>query len=193
MAPPAKNPDGKFTYADYQNWPEGEYFEIIDGVVYDMSPAPGVKHQSISFELSGVLYNFLKNKPCRAFTAPFEVKLVESSESADKDITTVVQPDITIICDENKIDAKGCVGAPDIAIEILSPSTAYKDETEKLRLYEKHGVREYWIVNPEAKYIMIYRIENGKYGKPEYLTENETLESRVLTGLKIDLSGIWGE
>jgi Uma2 family endonuclease len=192
MAPLAKKTEEKFSYADYLKWPVGERFELIEGVPYDMSPAPGVQHQSISFELSGLIYNFLKNKSCRAFTAPFDVRFIESANSKDKEIFTVVQPDITIICDEKKIDAKGCIGSPDVIIEILSPSTAYKDETEKLKLYEKHGVKEYWIVNPDARYLLIYRIEDKNYGKPEYLTEKEILESRVLTGLRINLAEIWG-
>ena len=191
MAPLAKKLNEKFSYADYQNWPEGERFELIEGIPYDMSPAPNTEHQTIAGEIFGNIWQFLKDKPCRAFAAPFDVRFIEKADSADKDITTVVQPDITVICDEKKIDAKGCIGAPDLVVEILSPSTAYKDETEKLRLYEKHGVKEYWIVNPEAKYIMIYRIEEENYGKPEYLTEKEILKSRVLIGLEIDLAEVW--
>lgn len=191
MAPLAKKIDEKFSYADYQRWPEGERFELIDGVAYDMSPAPNTEHQTITGEIFGNIWQFLKNKPCRAFTAPFDVRFIESADSDDNKIYTVVQPDISVICDEKKIDSKGCIGAPDVVIEILSPSTAYKDETEKLKLYEKHGVKEYWIVNPEAKYIMIYRIEDERYGKPEYLKEDEVLESRVLTGLRIDLREVW--
>ena len=191
MSPHAKKVKEKFSYSDYLTWPVEECFELIDGVPFDMSPAPGVQHQSISFELSGIIYNFLKNKQCRAFTAPFDVRFIDSADSDDKEVFTVVQPDITVICDQKKIDSKGCVGSPDLVIEILSPSTAYKDETEKLKLYEKHGVKEYWIVNPEAEYIMIYRIEDEKYGKPEYLKGNEILESRVLSGLTINLGEIW--
>lgn len=191
MAPLAKKLNEKFSYADYQNWPEGERFELIDGVPYDMSPAPNTEHQTIAGEIFGNIWQFLKDKPCRAFAAPFDVRFIEKADSEDKDITTVVQPDITVICDEKKIDDKGCIGAPDLVVEILSPSTAYKDETEKLRLYEKHGVKEYWIVNPEAKYIMIYRIEDEKYGKPEYLTEKEILKSRVLVGLEVNLAEVW--
>ena len=102
-----------------------------------------------------------------------------------------MQPDIVVVCDQNKLDKRGCLGAPDITVEILSPTTSYKDQIEKLLLYEKHGVKEYWIVNPDAKYVMIYRLEGVKYGKPEYLIENDTLESRALEGLKIDLREVW--
>jgi len=107
------------------------------------------------------------------------------------DIETVVQPDIVVVCDNKKIDKKGCLGAPDIVVEILSPSTGYKDETSKLALYEKYGVREYWIVNPDAEYIMIYRLKDNKYEKPEYLKKDDILSSIVLEGLTIKLKDIF--
>ncbi len=191
MAPSAKKSGKTFSYADYLSWPDDERWEIIEGVAYDMSPAPNTEHQSISFKLSGILYNFLKNKQCEAFVAPFDVRLAETEHETDEELKTVVQPDIVVICDQNKIDKRGCLGAPDIAVEILSPSTSYKDQTEKLLLYEKHGVKEYWIVNPDAKYVMIYHFKGVKYSKPEYLNENDTLESRAVEGLTIDLSELW--
>lgn len=186
-----KKSDEKLRYANYLSWPDDERWEIIEGVAYDMSPAPSTEHQGISFKLSGILYAFLKDKKRKAFAAPFDVRLAETKDEPDEEIKTVVQPDIVVVCDQDKLDKRGCLGAPDITIEILSPSTSYKDQTEKLLLYEKHGIKEYWIVNPDAKYVMIYRFEGVKYGKPEYLTENDILESRVLEGLKIDLSEVW--
>lgn len=183
----------KYTYADYLTWDDDTRWELIDGVPYDMTPAPDSNHQAVSGELFGIIWLFLKQRSCRVFAAPYDVRLVEKADADDSEVTTVVQPDIVVICDEKKIDKGGCQGTPDIVVEILSPSTAYKDEGEKLKLYEKHGVKEYWIVNPGARYIMIYRIENSKYGKPEYLTENETLESRVLEGLRIELSEVWSK
>jgi len=181
----------KFNYADYLSWPDDERWEIIEGVAYDMSPAPSTEHQGICFRLSGILYDFLKDKQCKAFAAPFDVRLAEGKDEADEEIQTVVQPDLVVICDQSRLDKRGCLGAPDITVEILSPSTSYKDQTEKLLLYEKHGVKEYWIFNPDAKYVMIYRLEGVKYGKPEYLTESDTLESKALEGLKIALSDVW--
>lgn len=192
MAPLAKKSDKKFNYADYLTWPDDERWEIIEGTAYDMSPAPSTEHQGISFKLSGILYDFLRDKQCSAFAAPFDVRLAEHKDEADEKIETVVQPDIVVVCDQNKLDKRGCLGAPDIAVEIISTSTSYRDQTEKLRLYERHGVREYWIVNPDAKYIMVYRLEGVRYGKPEYLTESDILESKALEGLKIDLSEVWG-
>ena len=192
MPPLAKKLDRKFTYADYLTWPENERWEIIEGVTYDMSPAPSTEHQSVSFNLSGILYSFLKDKPCQAFTAPFDVRFAANQEKSDEEIETVVQPDLVVICDQSKLDKRGCLGTPDITVEILSPATSYKDQTEKLLLYEKRSVKEYWIFNPDAKYALVYCLEGSRYGKPAYLVENETLESKVLEGLKIDLAEVWG-
>ena len=195
MAPLAKKlkkkSDEKFNYADYLTWPDDERWEIIEGVAYNMSPSPVREHQRVSAIIFAKIYNFLSGRECEVYFAPFDVRLAESKDDADEEIETVVQPDIVVICDQNKLDKRGCLGAPDITVEILSPSTSYKDQTEKLLLYEKHDVKEYWIVNPDAKYVMIYRLEGVKYGKPEYLTENDTIESRALDGLKIDLSEVW--
>ena len=188
---PKRKTGERFSYADYLSWPEDERWEIIEGEAWDMSPAPNTEHQRLSMVLSGEIYNYLKDKSCEVFTAPFDVRLQEAKDLADEDVETVVQPDLVVICDKSKIDKKGCLGAPDIVIEILSASTAFKDETQKLKLYEKYGVREYWIVNPEARYIMIYRLEGDKYTKPEYLKDDDILESLVLKGLKIRLPDIF--
>ena len=176
---PQNKPDQKFTYADYLKWPDEERWEIIEGKVWSMSPAPNTIHQEISMFLSSEIYNFLKGKSCRVFAAPFDVRFTEFAQEHDEDIKTVVQPDISVICDPNKIDKQGCLGAPDIVVEILSPSTAYKDESEKLTLYEKHGVREYWIINPKGEYIQIYRLDKNEYGKPDYLKGTDVIKSVV--------------
>ena len=191
MAPLEKISDKKFNYADYLAWPDEERWEIIEGLAYDMSPSPSTEHQIISFRLSGILYDFLKDKQCKAFAAPFDVRLTESNGQTDEDIKTVVQPDLVVVCDQNKLDKKGCIGAPDVTVEILAPSTSYKDQTEKLMLYERYGVKEYWIFNPDAKYAMVYNLKGTKFEKPIYLTENETLVSSALPGLKIALSEVW--
>ncbi len=181
----------KFSYADYLAWPDDERWELIEGVAYDMSPAPAREHQRLSAIIFAKIYNFLSGRECEVYFAPFDVRLAEAEDENYEKIETVVQPDIVVICDQNKLDKRGCLGAPDITVEILSPSTSYKDQTEKLLLYEKHGVKEYWIVNPDAKYIMIYRLEGAKYGKPEYLTGNDILKSKSLEGLEIDLFEVW--
>ncbi|MBA7526748.1 hypothetical protein ES705_18918 [subsurface metagenome] len=176
-----------FTYGMYKTWPDDERWEIIEGVPYDMSPAPNTEHQRLSITISNELYNFLKNKKCKVFTAPFDVRLPESDE-ADDDITTVVQPDILVVCDNKKLDNEGCKGAPDFIIEILSPSTASKDMKEKFFLYEKHGVKEYWIVEPLGKFIMVYSLqEDAKYGRAVTYTKGDKIESGVLKDLIVDL------
>lgn len=191
MPTPKQNENIRFNYKLYQTWPEDERWELIEGEAYNMSPAPNTEHQNISGEIFGNIWQFLKDKQCRVFSAPFDIRLSEMDNPQELDIETVVQPDIVVICNKNKIDKKGCLGAPDIVVEILSPSTGYKDETSKLALYEKYGVREYWIVNPDAKYIMIYRLKDDKYEKPEYLKDNDILASIVLEGLTIKLQDIF--
>ena len=192
MAPLAKKLNEKFNYADYLSWPDDERWEIIEGVAYDMPPAPAREHQRMSAFIFAKIYNFSSGKKCEVYFAPFDVRLAKTKDEADEEIETVVQPDIVVICDQNKLDKRGCLGAPDITVEILSPSTSYKDQTEKLLLYEKCGVKEYWIFNPDAKYVLLYRLKGSEYGKPEYLIKNDILESNVLEGLKIDFSEVWG-
>jgi len=183
--------DKRYSYADYLNWPEDERWEIIEGVPYDMSPAPNTEHQSISMKLSIEIGNFLKGKRYQIFAAPFDVRFAKKDEISDNETYTVVQPDLLVVCDKKKLDKKGCVGAPDIAVEILSPATAYKDETEKLKLYEKQGVREYWIVNPKAQYMMIYRLNEDRFDKPDYYHKEDVVNSKVLEGFSLKLPDIW--
>ncbi len=188
---PQKKDNEKFTYSDYLTWPDDERWEIIDGEAWDMSPAPSTEHQSISMFFSTEISTFLKDKSCRIFAAPFDIRLSEPGDIGEEEIVSVVQPDISVICDSDKIDKKGCRGAPDLIIEILSPSTAYKDETEKLMLYEKHSVKEYWIVNPDAEYIMIYRYNGKDFDKPEYLKGEDVIRSLAIEGLEISLTDVF--
>lgn len=180
-----------YIYKDYLSWPEDERWEIIDGEAYSMSPAPSRLHQELSGILFGELYSFLKKgKQCKVFSAPFDVKFPVGKER-DEDITTVVQPDISVVCDFAKLDDRGCKGAPDLIIEILSPATGAKDMKMKFHLYEKHGVREYWLVLPEERSVMIFHLKDGEYGKPEIFTFEDELFSRVLEGLKLDLKELF--
>lgn len=182
-----KEPDRVFTYKDYLTWNDNERWELINGVAYNMTPAPSVNHQRVSMELGRQFANFLSDKPCEVFSAPLDVRFSEPNEK-DEDIKNVVQPDIVVVCDSSKLDEKGCKGTPDLIIEIVSPSSASIDNIKKLQQYEKNGVKEYWIVHPIYKIVTIYKImENGLYGKPETYSEKDKIEVELLKGLTIDL------
>jgi Uma2 family endonuclease len=162
--PEAKEPDlsGSYTYADYLTWSWDEMVELIDGKIFKMSPGPGTSHQSISGNLFVPIWNYFRGKKCKVFSAPYDVRLPGSSKK-DRDIVTVVQPDICVICDPSKIDARGCLGPPDWIIEILSKHTSSKDIRLKFDVYEASGVREYWVVHPEEQTVLVYVLVNGKY------------------------------
>ena len=152
-----------YTYADYLTWRLDEFVELIRGRVRRMSPAPRVRHQSVSFRLNTLIGIALQGGSCQGFAAPFDVRLVKTSPDGDAQIRTVVQPDLCVICDPAKLDEFGCVGAPDWIIEILSPGNVAHDSKTKFDLYEENGVREYWMVDPGLKNIMVYVLENDQY------------------------------
>ncbi|MDR1277242.1 MAG: Uma2 family endonuclease [Treponema sp.] len=183
----------RYTYADYLAWDTDKRYEIINGEAYMMA-APSVAHQAVSRELLLQFGNFLKGKPCQVFTAPFDVRLFPTEDGSDD---TVVQPDLLIICDRSKIaDGKACRGAPDMVIEILSPSNSEIPLLLKFSKYLMAGVREYWIVDPETKYIQVHILEQGDEKSPEHFISSvygnaETLGVSVLPGLNIDFNSIW--
>lgn len=189
--PQLKGQSEKYTFADYITWPDEERWELIEGKAWDMSPAPNREHQRLSMYLSVEIYSFLKDKPCEVYAAPFDVRLPDSDQSSEEDILSVVQPDLAVICDKKKLDKRGCVGAPDLIVEILSPSTSYKDETHKLKLYEKHGVREYWVINHDAEIIMVHHHNGEKFDKTDYLRGDDILMSSVLPELELPLKSIF--
>lgn len=198
MGIPKEKSNGIFTYKDYCSWPDDERWELIEGTAYDMSPAPVRKHQKISSILHTIINNYLSGKPCESYAAPFDVLFPASKDQLTDEITTVVQPDISVICDKSILTDAGCTGAPDMLIEILSPSTAKKDMDEKYHLYEKHGVKEYWVVDPGSEYIRIFiPDENKKYGpgKLYSLTDKSapetTAESLLLKGFSIDFKELF--
>ncbi|MEW6381383.1 MAG: Uma2 family endonuclease [bacterium] len=192
MALPVKK-ENRYTYGDYISWPDEERWELIDGVPLDMSPAPSRRHQVILRELLGQFWSFLQDRPCEVYSAPFDVRLPKADEK-DEDIQTVVQPDILVVCDRNKLDDRGCRGVPDLIIEIVSPYTASKDMKEKFSLYERHGVREYWLVYPEEKIVMVFILgENGEYGKPRTYSGQDTIEVSFLEGLTVNLVPVFRE
>jgi Uma2 family endonuclease len=179
-----------YTYADYLTWQFDEMVEIIKGKIFKMSPAPNTKHQDISVNLTRELSVFLKKKPCKLFAAPFDVRFVKNIE--DKTITTVTQPDLCVICDPAKIDERGCVGAPDFIIEILSPATKSKDIHEKFDLYQEFGVSEYWIVDPLSQIVDVFLLKDGHYQLKGKYTNDDKIEVNTLAGLVIELNDIFG-
>ncbi|RCX16847.1 Uma2 family endonuclease [Anaerobacterium chartisolvens] len=186
---PLPNQERKYTYADYLTWPEGERWEIIDGVPY-MQAAPLRIHQEISMELSTQLHTYLKGKTCRVFAAPFCVRL--DVKKADSNIKNVVEPDITIVCDSSKLDERGCSGSPDMIIEILSPASGKIDKLIKFNKYEKAGVKEYWIVEPDQKLVSVFILQsNGSYGRPEIYSEENKITVSIFPDLNIDLKPVF--
>jgi Uma2 family endonuclease len=175
---------GAFTYADYCRWPEDERWELIGGEAFDMSPAPARIHQDLVVGLLVQVHGALAGSSCRVYVAPFDVRLPEADE-ADDDIRNVVQPDLAVICDRARLDDKGCRGAPDWIVEVLSPRTAAKDQWRKRDLYERHGVREYWLVHPTDRIVFIYRLEDGRYGKPPVRAPSDDAQGARLPGLAI--------
>ncbi|MEF8769989.1 Uma2 family endonuclease [Candidatus Accumulibacter contiguus] len=156
----------RFTYADYRQWPDDERWELIDGVAYAMAPAPTISHQILTGQLFRQIDQALDGTPCRTLIAPVDVLLPAANE-ADEQVTTVVQPDILVVCDPAKVTENHIRGAPDWIIEVLSPATARHDHLTKRALYERAGVREYWLVHPVDRVITLYTLKDGLYGGPE--------------------------
>jgi Uma2 family endonuclease len=166
MGQPQHQHETGFTYANYLTWPAGERWELIDGQAYAMSPAPTNFHQLIVGELFATIHQYFHGKSCRPFVAPFDVRLPSAGTAHDQ-IDTVVQPDISLVCNPDKLkDNHGCLGAPDWVMEVLSPSTALHDQRTKRALYERHGVAEYWLVHPGDRTVTVYRLEQQRYGQP---------------------------
>lgn len=182
------NEEKRYTYADYYAWDDGKRWELIDGIAYAMSPAPTMSHQGILVELGRQFSNFLKGKPCKVFIAPFDVRL----NGLGDDDYDVVQPDVVVVCDRSKLDEKGCNGAPDMVAEILSPSTARKDMVQKFKKYQRAGVREYWIVDPDTKTVIVHILENGSYITHPY-SDADTAPVHVLEGCVIDLKDVFAD
>lgn len=180
----------RFTYAGYCTWPDEERWELIDGEAYAMSPTPTRAHQEVVVALAAQLYSALQETACLVYTAPFDVRLPHREE-ADEVVDTVVQPDIAVICDPSKLDDQGCRGAPDWIIEVLSPTTAAKDYIRKRELYERHGIREYWLVHPTDRALFVYRLGAAGYGKPRVLPTVGPCASAVIPDLTIDWDGIF--
>ncbi len=187
MPLPEKNK--KYTYADYLTWSEEERWEIINGVPY-LQVAPTWQHQAVLLELARQFANYLQDKSCRVFTAPFDLRIPEANEK-DEETINVVQPDIIIICDNSRLKKTGYYGVPELIIEVVSPSTGQKDKIEKFNLYEKAGVKEYWIVEPDEKVVMVFTLEEGRYGRPQMYSEEDKVKVSIFDDLVIDLKPVF--
>lgn len=155
-----------YTYADYRIWPEDVRYELIDGAAFMMAPAPSVNHQTLAFEVGRQLGNALEGRPCRVLLAPVDVLLVRANQ-ADDAAETVVQPDVLVVCDPQKVTPRGIRGAPDWVLEVISPASASHDQIVKLAAYERAGVREYWLAHPADRVLTIYRHDGTAYGRPQ--------------------------
>src|SRR3990172_13067617 len=181
----------RHNYGDYRHWPEDVRYEFVDGIAYAMAPAPARRHQEVLGEIFRQMANALEGQPCRPFIAPFDVRLPRGSE-ADDEIETVVQPDLSIICDPTKLDEHGCRGAPDWVVEVLSPATAGHDHILKRSAYERAGVREYWLVHPVDRLVTVYRLEGQRYGVPEVRELTGRQPVGVLPGVEVDWDRLAG-
>ena len=179
-----------YSYADYLKWQFEDRVELIKGKIFRMSPAPVTNHQIISGYISNQIYDFLEGKTCMTFTAPFDVRLPGKSKD-DSDILTVVQPDICVICDRNKIDERGCLGAPDIVVEILSAGSNKKELRNKYEVYEQSGVKEYWVISPQNRTCIIYTLEQDQFVQSRVMVEGDMIHSAVLQGFILDLAKVF--
>jgi len=183
----------RYTFADYLTWMDNIRRELIDGFVKMMTPAPLRIHQEVSSRLFLSIGNQLAGKSCKVYYAPFDVRLPNNSEQiADEQVYTVVQPDISVICDLKKLDEKGCIGAPDFIIEIISPYTAKVDVEDKYHLYQKHSVKEYWIVYPESKSVSIFLLNNDqKYQLIGMFAGDSNVKVNIFEDVTVNLKEIF--
>lgn len=191
MALPAKQ--RRYTFADVFTWDEDERAEIIDGEAVMMAPPPSRAHQEISGGLFWQLRYYLRGKKCKVYAAPFAVRLFEEDGDSPEDVDTMVEPDISIVCDPSKLDKHGCKGTPDMVIEILSPSTRRHDRLTKFNLYQRAGVREYWIVDPTDKSVQVFTLEDGHYAAKDFGAAGDKVRVNILEDCVIDLSEVFPE
>ena len=190
MALPAEKT--RYTFADVLSWDEDERIEIIDGEAFMMA-TPSRIHQEISGELFRQLANFLEGKQCRVYPAPFGVRLFARDGDGPEDVDTLVEPDVSVVCDPSKLDDTGCKGAPDLVMEILSPSTTRHDRFTKFNLYQRARVREYWIVDPADRSVQVFVLEDGRYTAKDFGAAGDRLRVNVLEDCIIDLSQVFPE
>lgn len=183
-----------YSYADYLTWKFKERVELIAGRIFRMSPGPNRRHQKVVGEIFNQLYNHLKGDRCEVYVAPFDVRFVRSTSTPNEEIVNTVQPDIFVVCDPSKLDEKGCLGAPDLIVEILSPSSVKRDLKQKYDLYQTFGVREYWVIDPYNQIVHINTIgEDGRYHGIRPYSKDYTIHSSTLPGFELDLRTLFEE
>ena len=187
---PLPAPKDHYTFADCLTWGENERIEIINGEAVMMAPPTRI-HQKISGELFRQLANFLEGKKCEVYAAPFAVRLFEKDGDTPEDVDTMVEPDISVVCDHDKLDKHGCKGAPDLVVEILSPSTQRHDRLVKLDLYQRAGVREYWIVDPDSSTVQVFLLKDGYLRPHEVYSAKDIAKVNVLDGCFLELSKVF--
>lgn len=193
-----------YSYADYLLWQFDERIELLKGRIFKMSPAPNTNHQKLSNNISSMITWEMKSFGCQIFAAPFDVRLPISDDIniskkyrnkakklPDGKIMTVVQPDICVICDDSKLDERGCVGAPDMVVEILSPGNTQREMKDKFEIYQEAGVLEYWLVEPNDEFVIVYQLDKGIYIGSKPFTRDETVISKVLKGLTVAVNDIF--
>ena len=179
-----------YTYADYFKWRFEERVELIKGKIFKMSPAPNRFHQEIAGDIYHYLRVFLEKRACKAYTAPFDVRIPRKSKN-DKNIVTVLQPDVCVVCDLSKLDDRGCIGAPEIVVEVLSPGNNAKELRRKYEIYEEAGVKEYWVVSPQNQWMRIYTLVDGLFHESPYLLAGDKVTSTVLPGFSLDVTELF--
>ena len=184
----SKRDDKRHTYGEYLEWPSDVRYELIEGQAFAMSPGPDLAHQDLVGEIFVQVSVALRGKSCRAFVAPLDVRLPHGDEPDDQ-VDSVVQPDVIVVCDEKKLDRLGVSGAPDWVVEVLSPATASHDQVRKRRIYERSGVREFWLVHPTDRVLMVYRLAGEEYGKPD----TQVLEGQTPVGVLPGVVIHWDE
>lgn len=175
----------RHTYGDYLGWGEEQRYELVDGLAYCMAPAPELVHQEVAGEIYYQLRRALEGGPCRALIAPVDVRLPKAGE-ADEEVDTVVQPDVLVVCDPGKLDRRGVRGAPDLVVEVVSPASASHDHVVKRAVYERAGVREYWLVHPQDRLLTRYLLAGAEYGKPEVQELSGETAVAVLAGVTVN-------
>lgn len=189
------DPAKPYSYADYLLWRFQERVELLRGFLLKMA-APSRRHQRISRDLTLLFGNQFLAKPCEFYSAPFDVRLPTPAHrrKSDKDIYTVVQPDLCVICDRTKLDDRGCIGAPDLVVEILSPGNSQTEMRLKYEIYEESGVKEYWVIDPEQRVAhRFYRNGHKKFIGSRPLFDDETLTSYIFPQLSVSLAQLFVE